>query len=153
MEAIPIEAVPMEAPSPFAFEATPIEAVPVAPPPPPPPPVVAAPAAPAASIAPPQPALAEAVPASAGISPGTEPKLVVLRGQKRNAEYPLFEGPNFVGRADEKPVDVDLEDQEPPDRDGQPACVEVDLTQPAKRTGAVGSIASPFEGLGVEVLG
>ena len=40
----------------------------------------------------------------------------MLRGQKRNAEYPLFEGPNFVGRADEKPVDIDLEDQEPPDR-------------------------------------
>jgi len=23
---------------------------------------------------------------------------------------------NFIGRADEKPVDIDLEDQEPPDR-------------------------------------
>ena len=41
---------------------------------------------------------------------------MVLRGLKRNVEYPIYEGHNFVGRADEKPVDVDLEDQEPPDR-------------------------------------
>ena len=50
----------------------------------------------------------------------------MLRGVKRNAEYPLFEGQNFVGRADEKPVDVDLEDQEPPDRvwsSRQHACI------------------------------
>src|SRR5262249_59470275 len=44
------------------------------------------------------------------------PRLVVLRGQKINAEFPLYEGLNFIGRADEKPVDIDLEDQEPPDR-------------------------------------
>jgi hypothetical protein len=126
MEAALAEAVPMEAPSPFAFEATPVEAVQAAPPPPPPPPVVLAPAAPAAPIAAAvSPAPAEPAPA-AGIPPGVEPKLVVLRGQKRNAEYPLFEGPNFVGRADEKPVDVDLEDQEPPDRvwsSRQHACI------------------------------
>jgi len=42
--------------------------------------------------------------------------LLVLRGQKRNVEYPIYEGFNYVGRADEKPVDIDLEDQEPPDR-------------------------------------
>jgi pSer/pThr/pTyr-binding forkhead associated (FHA) protein len=47
---------------------------------------------------------------------GSQPKLIVMRGQKRNAEYPIFEGQNFIGRADEKPVDIDLEDQEPPDR-------------------------------------
>jgi hypothetical protein len=45
-----------------------------------------------------------------------QPRLLVLRGQKRNVEYPLYEGLNFIGRADEKPVDIDLEDQEPPDR-------------------------------------
>jgi hypothetical protein len=45
-----------------------------------------------------------------------QPRLLVLRGQKRNVEYPIYEGMNFVGRADEKPVDIDLEDQEPPDR-------------------------------------
>ncbi len=44
------------------------------------------------------------------------PRLLVLRGQKRNVEYPVYEGLNFIGRADEKPVDIDLEDQEPPDR-------------------------------------
>ena len=48
--------------------------------------------------------------------PGTKPKLVVKRGQKVNAEFPLYDGDNYIGRADEKPVDVDLEDQEPPDR-------------------------------------
>ena len=35
---------------------------------------------------------------------------------KLNVEYPIYEGHNFVGRADEKPVDIDLDDQEPPDR-------------------------------------
>ena len=57
---------------------------------------------------------------------GKEPKLVVLRGNKRSAEYPIYEGQNFVGRADEKPVDIDLEDQEPPDRvwsSRQHACI------------------------------
>jgi len=47
---------------------------------------------------------------------GAQPKLVVLRGLKINVEYPVYEGNNFVGRADEKPVDIDLDDQEPPDR-------------------------------------
>jgi len=68
----------------------------------------AAAAPPVAPAAPPAPA--EAMP------PGAEPRLLVLRGQKRNVEYPLYEGHNFIGRADEKPVDIDLEDQEPPDR-------------------------------------
>ncbi len=45
-----------------------------------------------------------------------KPRLVVLRGLKLNVEYPIYEGHNFVGRADEKPVDIDLDDQEPPDR-------------------------------------
>jgi pSer/pThr/pTyr-binding forkhead associated (FHA) protein len=40
----------------------------------------------------------------------------VLRGLKLNVEYPVYDGNNFVGRADEKPVDIDLDDQEPPDR-------------------------------------
>lgn len=57
------------------------------------------------------------------------PRLRVLRGQKRLVEYPLFEGANFIGRADEKPVDIDLEEQEPPDRiwcARQHACIEYD---------------------------
>jgi len=45
-----------------------------------------------------------------------KPKLVVLRGQRVNAEYLLYEGDNYIGRSDDKAVDVDLEDQEPPDR-------------------------------------
>jgi hypothetical protein len=69
---------------------------------------------------------ASAILASAGIAAATvdapalpaeaQPRLLVLRGQKRNVEYPIYDGLNFVGRADEKPVDIDLEDQEPPDR-------------------------------------
>lgn len=60
-------------------------------------------------------------PVSAEAKPGTDPastpnmatpKLVVIRGQKLNVEYPLYTGDNFIGRTDEKPVDVDLEDQE-----------------------------------------
>jgi hypothetical protein len=47
---------------------------------------------------------------------GSKPRLLVLRGQKINVEYPLYDGDNYIGRADEKPVDIDLEDQEPPDR-------------------------------------
>ena len=60
------------------------------------------------------------------LPPGAQPRLVVLRGQKRNVEYPIYEGLNFIGRADEKPVDIDLEDQEPPDRvwsSRQHACI------------------------------
>ena len=127
MEAAPVEAVPVEAPNPFAFEARPVEAVSI---PPLPSPILAAPVA--SVPPPPQPALAEPAPVAGGIPPGVEPKLVVLRGQKRNAEYPLFEGPNFVGRADEKPVDVDLEDQEPPDRvwsSRQHACIHFEEGQ------------------------
>jgi len=45
-----------------------------------------------------------------------KPRLLVLRGQRVNVEYPLYEGENFIGRADERPVDIDLEDQELPDR-------------------------------------
>lgn len=67
--------------------------------------------APAAAAPPaPAPAAPAALPAEA------QPRLVVLRGLKRNVEYPLYEGHNFIGRADEKPVDIDLDDQEPPDR-------------------------------------
>lgn len=55
-------------------------------------------------------------PEATPLAPGTQPRLVVLRGLKLNVEYPLYEGLNFIGRADEKPVDIDLEEQEPPDR-------------------------------------
>ncbi len=43
-------------------------------------------------------------------------RLVVVRGLRPNWEYRIFDGKNFVGRADEQPVDVDLQPQEPEDR-------------------------------------
>src|SRR5262245_54351436 len=75
---------------------------------------MAAPAA--APAAAPGGAPADAGAPAAKLPPGAQPKLVVLRGLKINVEYPVYEGNNFVGRADEKPVDIDLDDQEPPDR-------------------------------------
>ena len=56
---------------------------------------------------------APAAPATAAVAPF---KLVVIRGLKIGTEFPLYDGENFIGRADEKPVDIDLEDHEPPDR-------------------------------------
>jgi hypothetical protein len=109
VEAMPADVIPLEAVEPIPMAAE-VMAMPVTPPlelppaAPPPEPAAAAPApaAPAATAAP--------LPADA------QPRLVVLRGLKRNVEYPLYEGHNFVGRSDEKPVDIDLDDQEPPDR-------------------------------------
>lgn len=43
-------------------------------------------------------------------------KLVVLRGQRVGAEYPVYEGRNVIGRFADKPVDIDLMIQE---ADGQ----------------------------------
>jgi pSer/pThr/pTyr-binding forkhead associated (FHA) protein len=57
-----------------------------------------------------------AAPAGTPLPAGSSPKLVVIRGQKINLEFPIYPDLNFIGRADEKPVDIDLEDQEPPDR-------------------------------------
>ena len=45
-------------------------------------------------------------------TPAVRPKLVVLRGMKINAEYPIYEGRNTVGRFADKPVDIDLVSQE-----------------------------------------
>jgi hypothetical protein len=108
-EAAPAMAMPVGGDVPMAatLEAAPVEAAP------------AAPAAEAAPEAPPAaPAAAPAAPPAAGgaLPAGAQPRLVVMRGQKLNVEYPIYEGHNFIGRADEKPVDIDLEDQEPPDR-------------------------------------
>ncbi|MCI0640054.1 MAG: FHA domain-containing protein [Gemmataceae bacterium] len=72
----------------------------------------------AAAPAPTEAAAAPAAEAPAGqsVPPGSQVKLVVIRGQKINMEFPVYGELNFIGRADEKPVDIDLEDQEPPDR-------------------------------------
>jgi FHA domain len=152
IEAVPVvaEAVPVVAEAfPMTPEvvAEPVEALPLAsfeaPAPPPPPPVPPPPPAPApVDVAPPLPPAPEPVMAAAvapapapaaqvdagnGTLPaGSQPRLLVLRGQRRNVEYPIYEGLNFIGRADEKPVDIDLEDQEPPDRvwcSRQHACI------------------------------
>jgi pSer/pThr/pTyr-binding forkhead associated (FHA) protein len=45
-----------------------------------------------------------------------KPRLVVLRGEKLNVQYAIYPGKNYLGRTDDKPVDIDLENQEPPDR-------------------------------------
>ncbi len=129
MEAMAIEALPMEA-QPIAPEPV-VHSAPAAPPAPPPAPIAAAPvSAPPA----PAPAPAPAAPSApvAGLPPGAQPRLLVLRGVRRNIEYPIFEGLNFIGRADEKPVDIDLEDQEPPDRvwcSRQHACIHFEGDQ------------------------
>jgi hypothetical protein len=54
--------------------------------------------------------------APAAPPPALSPKLVVVRGQKMEAEYKLYPGKNYLGRTDDKPVDIDLEDQESQDR-------------------------------------
>jgi len=62
------------------------------------------------------PEAAPSAPAGQSVPPGAQPKLVVRRGLKIGVEFPIYPEYNYIGRADEKPVDVDLEDQEPPDR-------------------------------------
>lgn len=118
VEAVPVEAVPvmtLEAVEavPMVVEAVPMEAIPV-------PPVVEVAPVLATPVVTPQPVVTQpATPAPAGgtaLPAGAQPRLLVLRGVKRNVEYPIFEGQNFVGRSDDKPVDIDLEEQEPPDR-------------------------------------
>ncbi len=47
---------------------------------------------------------------------GAPPRLKVVRGLKVNAEYTIYDGENLIGRSDDRPVDIDLRDQEPRDR-------------------------------------
>jgi FHA domain len=107
-ETAPIEAASIETPLPAEpVAAASTDEAPIVP---------ATPEAPAA--APEAPVAAPEAPAAPGqaIPAGAQVRLLVLRGLKRNVEYPIYDGLNFLGRADEKPVDIDLEDQEPPDR-------------------------------------
>lgn len=125
------EAVPVAIPEPIA-EAVPVaipEPMPVAEAVPVPAPVVASapvevpPPAPVASQAPVVSDDPYSVPSTAN------PRLQVLRGQRPKAEYPIMEGLNFMGRADEKPVDIDLEEQENPEKvwcSRQHAVIELD---------------------------
>jgi hypothetical protein len=93
---------------------------------------VTAPPAPVAEATAPMPspaeaaALAQPAPAAGALAADAKPRLAVIRGVRIGVEYPIYEGENFIGRADEKPVDVDLEDQESPDRvwsSRQHACI------------------------------
>jgi hypothetical protein len=108
-----------------------VEAVAEAIPAPPPPPMMPAgegvTAAAVAAVAAPAvtPAAAPAAPAAPAaakpgggtpIPAGAQIKLVVQRGLKVGEEYNVFAGENYVGRADDKPVDIDLTFQEPEDR-------------------------------------
>jgi hypothetical protein len=114
------EAVPVAAAQ--VLQAAPAQAAPV-----PVPPTNSGTAAPPAT-----PVAETAAAPAAGFPPGAQPRLLVLRGQKRNVEYPIYDGLNFIGRADEKPVDIDLEDQEPPDRiwcSRQHACISFENEQ------------------------
>lgn len=45
-------------------------------------------------------------------TPVARPRLVVLRGLRIGAEYPIYEGRNTIGRFGDKPVDIDLMTQE-----------------------------------------
>jgi hypothetical protein len=143
LEAVPLEAVPLDA-IPFAMAepidafpmatAAPMDLIPVAPAPVPAPvvvpPVIPPTPAPVPTPATTHPATSEVI--GGGLPAGAQPRLLVLRGQKRNVEYPIYEGLNFVGRADEKPVDIDLEEQEPPDRvwcSRQHACISLEDNQ------------------------
>jgi predicted component of type VI protein secretion system len=53
------------------------------------------------------------IPVDSPSAPPARLKLVVLRGQKVAAEYPIYEGRNTIGRFVDKPVDIDLVTQEP----------------------------------------
>jgi hypothetical protein len=68
---------------------------------------------PAAGVAAPTPLPLPAQVDSPSAVPPVRLKLVVLRGQRVAAEYPIYEGRNTIGRFVDKPVDIDLVTQEP----------------------------------------
>ncbi len=45
-----------------------------------------------------------------------KPRLLVLRGERIDVQFTIYPGKNYIGRSDDKPVDIDLENQEPADR-------------------------------------
>src|SRR5262249_39836914 len=67
-----------------------------------------------ASDGPPTPKLDGPPPLPAGGI--ANPKLIVVGGQRVDVQSPLYAGKNYLGRTDDKPVDIDLDDQEAPDR-------------------------------------
>src|SRR5262249_48342904 len=68
-------------------------------------------------------------PRVSSLAPEERPKLIVVHGQKTNVEFVIYDGDNIIGRFDEKPVDIDLVDQESPDKvrtSRQHACITWD---------------------------
>src|SRR6201997_3624140 len=70
-----------------------IEAAPAQPMPTPVPPTNSGTAPPAAV-----PVMETSAAPAVGFPQGAQPRLLVLRGQKRNVEYPIYDGLNFIGR-------------------------------------------------------
>ena len=73
----------------------------------------------------------EAAPAES-LPEGARVKLTSQRAVKVGVDYPIYDGPNYIGRADELPVDIDLDDQEKPDQiwiSKQHACVHMEAGQ------------------------
>jgi hypothetical protein len=107
---------------PTAVHPRPQKPVTAAPPPlPPPPPPPPAPPRPRTAVPP-----APMTPRVSAMAPDMRPRLIVVRGQKLKLEYPIYDGPNVVGRSDDLPADIDLSDQEPPNRSlasRQHACI------------------------------
>lgn len=59
----------------------------------------------------------QAVPPPRLVEPPTYPQLRVIRGERTDAPpFRLLEGKNYIGRFVDKPVDIDLTGQEPPDQ-------------------------------------
>ena len=83
--------------------------------------------APAPARCPAAAAPAASSPAAATLPPGAQPTPGrPCAARSGTSSTPSSKGLNFIGRADEKPVDIDLEDQEPPDRvwcSRQHACI------------------------------
>jgi hypothetical protein len=50
------------------------------------------------------------------LTKGAQPRLKVIRGARVNAEFLIVEGANYMGRRDDEPIDIDLEELEPPER-------------------------------------
>src|SRR5215203_4921409 len=109
LEPIGLEPIALEPVAPGAAlleEAPAIELEPAEPPPPPP--IESTGELPALPATPP--------PIPPTPVPAGSPSLVVLRGQRVDVKYPLYPGKNYLGRTDDKPVDIPLEDQEAEDR-------------------------------------
>lgn len=66
-----------------------------------------------------QPIVMPTLPELPAVEPPAEtptPRLVVIRGTKLNAEFPLYIGENFLGRTAERSADIDLSGLEPPEQ-------------------------------------